>query len=136
METVKFFVTPGFGERLSNALHYSQAVRIGNRLELSGQGGWTDDIDFPADWREEYALAFANVGRVLQAAGAGWQDVVDIHSYHVGLNDDAMAFMAARFREYMPNHRPTWTCLGVARLGDERMHVEIRVVAILKDQAA
>jgi hypothetical protein len=29
----------------------------------------------------------------------------------------------------MPNHQPLWTCLGVARLGEEKMWVEIEVVA-------
>jgi enamine deaminase RidA (YjgF/YER057c/UK114 family) len=134
MEQVEFVVTPGFGERLSNALHYSQAVKIGNKVELSGQGGWTDEIDFPADWREQYALAFANVGRVLRASGADWKDVVSIVSYHVDLDDDAMAIMAEQFRKHMPNHRPTWTCLGVARLGDARMRVEIRVSALVRNQ--
>jgi enamine deaminase RidA (YjgF/YER057c/UK114 family) len=27
--------------------HYSQAVKIGDRLEISGQGGWNDDWEFP-----------------------------------------------------------------------------------------
>ena len=41
--SVEFFVTPGYGEKLRGMLHYSQAVRIGDRVEISGQGGWDDD---------------------------------------------------------------------------------------------
>jgi enamine deaminase RidA (YjgF/YER057c/UK114 family) len=44
MEKPEFFVTPGYGEYLLNKLHYSQAIKIGNRVETSGQGGW--DIAF------------------------------------------------------------------------------------------
>jgi enamine deaminase RidA (YjgF/YER057c/UK114 family) len=29
----------------------------------------------------------------------------------------------------MPDHKPIWTCLGVAVLGDPKMRVEIRVTA-------
>ena len=28
-------------------LHYSQAMKIGNRVETSGQGGWDDDLQIP-----------------------------------------------------------------------------------------
>lgn len=131
MEKVEFIVTPGYGERLRDSLSYSQAMKIGNRVEISGQGGWTDELEFPADWRAQYDLAFANVGRVLTAAGADWCDVVSVHSYHVGLEDDAVHYMGELFRRHMPQHKPVWTLLGVERLGDERMRVEIRVIALI-----
>ncbi|TLD42356.1 MAG: hypothetical protein JETT_1290 [Candidatus Jettenia ecosi] len=41
--------------------------------------------------------------------------------------------MTERFRYYMPDHAPVWTCLGVAALGDPKMRVEIRVTAILPE---
>jgi enamine deaminase RidA (YjgF/YER057c/UK114 family) len=44
MNKPEFFVTPGYGERMLNGLHYSQAVKIGNRVETSGQGGWDNDL--------------------------------------------------------------------------------------------
>lgn len=132
MEKAEFIVTPGYGERLRDSLNYSQAVKVGNRVELSGQGGWTDELQFPADWREEYALAFENVERVLTASGAAWKDVIAINSYHVGLDDDAMFYMSELFRKHMPDHQPIWTLLGVLRLGDPRMRVEVRVTAVIQ----
>ena len=59
MEKPEFFVTPGYGERLRDLLHYSQAVRIGNRVEISGQGGWDDDLRIPEALEEEIAQASA-----------------------------------------------------------------------------
>ncbi|NJO51997.1 MAG: hypothetical protein HC840_24205, partial [Leptolyngbyaceae cyanobacterium RM2_2_4] len=44
MDKPEFFVTPGYGEYMLNKLHYSQAVKIGNRVETSGQGGIDDDL--------------------------------------------------------------------------------------------
>ena len=44
MKKPEFFVTPGYGEYMLNTLHYSQAVRIDDRVEISGQGGWDDDL--------------------------------------------------------------------------------------------
>src|SRR5690242_16153385 len=80
---VSFHVTPGYGEKLHGMLHYSQAVRIGNRVEISGQGGWDDDITIAENLDEEIVRAFDNVERTLATAGATWRDVVHVNSYHV-----------------------------------------------------
>ena len=71
MNKPEFFVTPGYGERQLRLFHYSQAVKIGSRLELSGQGGWNDNWEFPESITDEIAQAFRNVERTLAAAGAG-----------------------------------------------------------------
>ena len=131
MEKPEFFVTPGYGERQLNGMHYSQAVKIGNRVETSGQGGWSDDWKFPEALADEIAQAFRNVERTLATAGAGWEHVVHVNSYHVGFSPVANETMVNLFRHYMPNHAPIWTELGVAALGDPTMRVEIRVTAIV-----
>ena len=136
MNKPEFFVTPGYGERNLKLFHYSQAVKIGNRLELSGQGGWNDDWEFPESITDEIAQAFRNVERTLAVAGARWEYVIHVNSYHVGLDGDQEEInqaMAERFRHYMPGHAPVWTCLGVAALGDPKMRGEIRVTAILPE---
>jgi hypothetical protein len=38
MSHLQYFNYPGFGERSRKEVHYSQAVRIDNRIEVSGQG--------------------------------------------------------------------------------------------------
>lgn len=37
--------------------------------------------------------------------------------------------MVRNMRRWMPNHKPLWTVLGVSRLGEDDMRVEIEVVA-------
>lgn len=61
MKKPEFFVTPGYGEYLLNKLHYSQAVKIDNRVETSGQGCWDDDLQIPESLVDEMAQAFRNV---------------------------------------------------------------------------
>ena len=131
MSKPEFFVTPGYGERQLRKYHYSQAVKFGNRLETSGQGGWNDRWEFPESLTDEIAQAFRNVERTLASAGAAWQHVIQVNSYHVGFPDEVNQTMTERFRHYMPDHAPIWTALGVAALGDPKMRVEIRVTAIL-----
>lgn len=122
--------------RMQDRLHYSQAVRVGDRVEISGQGGWRDDIAFPEDLAEETARAFDNVGTILGEAGAGWADVIAVDSFHVPtavdeIGDDHTAAMVAELRRRMPDHRPIWTQIGVAALGAPGMRVEIRVTAVI-----
>ena len=131
MSKPEFFVTPGYGERQLKNFHYSQAVKVGDRVETSGQGGWNDDWEFPESLTEEIAQAFRNVGRTLATAGAGWEHVIHVNSYHVGFGEEVNPAMVEQLRRYMPDHAPIWTALGVAALGDPKMRVEIRVTAVL-----
>lgn len=112
---------------------YSQAVRIGNRVEISGQGGWGANSNFPEKLEDEIGQAFKNVASVLEQAGTSWHKVISVNSYHVGLaghQNEMNAIMGQNFKKYMPEHKPIWTNNGVTALGDPKMRVEIRVVAI------
>ncbi|MET0402596.1 MAG: RidA family protein [Cystobacter sp.] len=134
MSKPEFFLTPGYGERQRKLLHYSQAVKVGNRVETSGQGGWSDDFEFPESLSEEIAQAFRNLERTLATAGASWEHVIHVNSYHVGgFPEEVNRTMTEQFRHYMPHHAPIWTELGVSALGDPKMRVEIRVTAILPE---
>ncbi len=118
--------------------HYSQAVRIGNRVEISGQGGWDDDLNFPESLEAEIVQAFDNVEKVLAAAGAGWSDVVHVNSYHVisepdGTFDAHNDVMVAQFRKRMDERAPIWTEIGVPVLAAPGMRVEIRVTAVVEN---
>lgn len=132
MSKPEFFVTPGYGKQFLDRLHYSQAVKIGNRVEISGQGGWSDDLQFPKSLEDEIAQAFKNVERTLATAGASWEHVVHVNSYHVGgFSPEVNETMAKLYRQYMPDHAPIWTELDVASLAHPDMHIEIRVTAII-----
>jgi enamine deaminase RidA (YjgF/YER057c/UK114 family) len=140
MARPQFFLTPGYGQRMLETTHYSQALRIGNRIELSGQGGWSDDWTFPESLREEIVQAFENVERTLNTAGASWKDVVSVTSYHLPSDPDAAGLepavtetMLEQFRERMPDQAPLWTGMGVFKLGDPKMRVEIVVTAIVDE---
>lgn len=37
MSHLRYFTYPGFGERVQKDTHYSQAVRIGDVIKISGQ---------------------------------------------------------------------------------------------------
>lgn len=131
----EFFATPGYGDEARASLHYSQAVRIGKRVETSGQGGWDDEFRLADGLEEEIVRAFDNVERTLATAGATWRDVVHVNSYHlptgdvIGAEDNRV--MVEQFRKRMGDRTPIWTQIGVPAFGLSGMRVEIRVTAII-----
>ncbi|MEU5023757.1 Rid family hydrolase [Streptomyces milbemycinicus] len=134
MKKPEFFVTPGYGETQLAAMHYSQAVRTGDRVETSGQGGWDDNWNFPEALEDEIIQAFDNVERTLALAGATWRDVIAVDSYHIPSSEDSIGedhnrVMVEQFRQRMGDRAPIWTEVGVSALGAPRMRVEIRVTA-------
>lgn len=136
MSSAAFFVTPGYGDRQRQDFHYSQAVRYGNRVETSGQGGWDDNFRVPESVRDEVIQAFDNVERTLAIAGASWRHVVSVHSYHLPnadgrIGQDHLATMVEEFRRRMGERAPLWTCIGIAALAGPQMRVEIQVTAVL-----
>lgn len=136
MSTVTFGVVPGYGEKLHAALGYSGAVRVGDRIETSGQAGVDDDLVIPDSLEDEIVQAFDNVERTLATVGATWKDVIHVNSYHKvtpeedAIGDDVNAVMAEQFRRRLGGRAPIWTETGVTVLGLSAMRVEIRVTAI------
>ncbi|KAF7516743.1 hypothetical protein PCG10_001948 [Penicillium crustosum] len=131
MSHLKFYAYEGAGQQKQRDFWYSQAVRVGDRIECAGQGGWDPKTgEFELEINAQIDLAFANVERCLKdAGGEGWSQVYRVNSYHVPINNEALAAMVRNFKKYMPDHQPIWTCVGVTRLGEDDMRVEIEVDA-------
>ncbi|TFK21034.1 endoribonuclease L-psp family protein, partial [Coprinopsis marcescibilis] len=131
MAHLQYFNYKGFGEDVKEKYWYSQAVRIGDRIECSGQGGWDPATSkIPSDLDAEIDQAFANVDLALKTAGGkGWSQVFRINMYLVEINDRSMTAAVRNFKQWMPDHQPLWTVIGVKQLGLEGMRVEVEVVA-------
>jgi len=130
MTRPEFLVPAGYGELMRDRRHYSQGVRVGPLVLVAGQGGWTPELTFPESREEQLRLAFANVATVLAEAGLGWEEVVEVTSYHVGLDPEVLDQMVGLLRAHCPDHQPLWTVLGVAMLARPEMCVEISVRAV------
>ncbi|RSH90284.1 hypothetical protein EHS25_001618 [Saitozyma podzolica] len=96
-------------------------------------GGWDpskSSATCPREINAQIDQAFENVDLALKTAGGkGWEQVYKVRSYHVPINGEALEAMVRNFKKWMPNHAPLWTCVGVPRLGEDDMRVEIEVEA-------
>ena len=115
-------VVPEEMQALYEKLRFAPAVRHGDLLFLSGQ------IGLGATPAEEYRFAWQAIEKTLKAAGAGLEDIVEITSYHVGLQEHGREFQKIK-NEFIKAPYPAWTAIGVSELAMPGAHVEIRVIA-------
>ena len=112
--------------------HFAPAVASGGLLVCSGQIGACADGKVPEDAAEEFRNAWQAIGRVLAAAGLGYEDIVELTSYHVDLPAHMRAFMAVK-DEFLAAPWPAWTAIGITSLAVRGARAEIRVIAAMKD---
>ncbi|KAF1918434.1 Endoribonuclease L-PSP/chorismate mutase-like protein [Ampelomyces quisqualis] len=134
MSSLQYFDYEGFGERSKKDINYSQAVRIGDRIEVSGQGGW-DRIteEFPEILGEEVDRAFDNVEHALQrAGGSGLEQVYKLRIYITGPIDEYFESLVKNMkgRPGFQNHGPLLTVVEVKSLY-KIMRIEIEAEAYL-----
>ena len=108
------------------AVGYSQAVVAGDLVILSGV------VAGPADGDEGmepgFARAFDAITRTLERAGVGWDDVVEIQTFHTDLPAQIETFAEVKNR-YVNAPFPAWTAIGITALYEPDALVEIKVTA-------
>jgi len=116
-------------------LGYSQAQlveRAGRVLYCAGQTSMDAQgaPQHPGDMRGQMALALANLGSVLEAAGMGFGDVVRLTVYATDVDEAlrCLDLLGARFGP--AGVRPAMTLVGVTRLALPPLMVELEATAV------
>lgn len=127
---------PG-GELMSPNSCYSQAVVIPASAKLifaAGQGGWDENGKVLESYEEQAKQAFINCELALKAAGASFDDVIRVESFHVPLveNEGVITPVVERLSEL--KNKPAWTAVSVSSLAAPNMLIEIQVTAALTSQ--
>ncbi|WP_062013501.1 RidA family protein [Aureimonas sp. AU4] len=106
---------------------YSAAIRSGDLLFVSGQVGSGLDGEPVQGFEAQVEQAFRNLAAVLAAAGCGFDDVIDVSTFHTDPQAQLPAVMAAKSKAFPDAPYPTWTAVGVTWLAG--FDFEIKVVA-------
>jgi enamine deaminase RidA (YjgF/YER057c/UK114 family) len=106
---------------------YSAAIRSGDLLFVSGQVGSREDGTPEPVYEDQVRRAFANLKAVLAAAGCGFEDVVDVTTFHTDPQAQFETMMAVRAEEIGDPPYPNWTAVGVTWLAG--FDFEIKVIA-------
>lgn len=108
------------------------ATAHGRFAFLSGQVGLEEDGSVSEDPDTQIRRLFANLKAVLDAVPAGPRDVVDMTSFHVGM-ERTMERMFCEKAAFFGDWNPAWTAIGVSELALPGLMLELRVVVRVPD---
>lgn len=122
-------IIPAAMQSFYDNYHFAPAVLDGDHVRCSGVIGFNlADGSVPDDPAAQFALAFENLNEVLTAAGVTYADIIEMTTFHVGLQAHLEAFLEAKDR-YLKEPYPAWTAIGITELAVTGGLVEIRVTA-------
>jgi enamine deaminase RidA (YjgF/YER057c/UK114 family) len=122
---------------LSKPGAYTHTVSVEGATKIvyvSGQVSYAPDgsIVGKGDIRAQSEQVFKNVTEALKAGGATWSDVVKLNGYMVDMSADAVAaYREVRARFLKPGQLPASTLVGVTRLVQEELLLEVEAIAAL-----
>ena len=116
---------------------YTHTVSVEGAAKLvtiSGPVSWdaSGNVVGRGDMRAQSEQVFRNVTAALQAAGAGWDDVIKMNGYMVGMHAERVnVYREVRSRFLKEGALPASTLVGVERLVDPELLLEVEVIAAL-----
>ena len=129
MATRKVIIPEGM-ENIYDTYHYAPGILVGDTLYLSGQVGRDENLNVVEGTEAQFVQAFENVGKVLNAAGASFDDVVELETWFTDSMADLKTFLAVKDR-YFVGRYPTWTGFAVKGFSMPGLLVEIKCKAVL-----
>jgi enamine deaminase RidA (YjgF/YER057c/UK114 family) len=113
---------------------YSAAIRSGDLLFVSGQVGSRPDGTPEPEFEQQVQRAFANLKAVLGSAGAGFDDIIDVTTFHTDPEQQFSTVMKIKSENFATKPYPNWTAVGVNWLAG--FDFEIKVIARIPAAAA
>jgi 2-iminobutanoate/2-iminopropanoate deaminase len=113
---------------------FAQAVATseGTTVHVSGQVAWDLERRVPGeDLGAQARGAFANLDRVLRAAGGSLADAVALRLYLVAEPREDLSGVGAALRESFPDQLPASTWVLVRGLASPELRVEVEATAVL-----
>ena len=122
-------IVPSSMRRIAQEKGYAPAVRAGGLLFVAGQVGRTADLQVIDDPEAQFAACFENLRLVLEAAGCGFEDIVDMTTYHIDLDRHWEVFRTVKNR-VLPRGTIPLTCVGVTALAQPGLLLEVKAIAV------
>jgi len=112
---------------------FAQVVRIGNQVYIAGQTAVDEkgNVVGKGDIEAQTRQIFRNLQKCLNAAGAGFDQVVKLNIYSTDLDAQLPALAKIR-REYFPKEPAASTTVQVPRLVHPDWLLEIEAIAVLE----
>ncbi len=125
----RMIVPPGM-EAIVERYRYAPGVLVGDTLYVSGQVGRDEALNVIADREAQFEQCFRNIGKVLDAAGFCFSEIVELETWFLDFPADLPLFMAVKNRWIAGPVFPTWTGFGVAAFSMPGIVCEVKVTAV------
>ncbi|KMN20002.1 RidA family protein [Pseudomonas helleri] len=122
-------IVPDTMKLLAERAGYAPAVKVGTTLYCAGQVGRTADLVVIEDPEQQFLAAWENLRQVLAAGGCSFEDVVEMTTYHIDMNQHMPLFRQVK-DSLFPRNTCAWTCIGVSELAKPGLLVEIKCIAV------
>ncbi|KAI0766950.1 hypothetical protein BD413DRAFT_614939 [Trametes elegans] len=90
--------------------------------ELNRPRALTDRRRSTGGWDSETNVIYKDIDAQIDQA---FKNIFRVNSYRLPLDDVASGVMRRNFEQWLPSHKPVWTCIGVAQLSD-RVEIEVQ----------
>ncbi|MDA0339320.1 MAG: RidA family protein [Proteobacteria bacterium] len=126
----KKMIIPKDMYQLHDNWHFSPGIVVEDTLYIGGTIGMRSDGSIPRNPEDQFVLCFENMKAVLEEAGATFDNLVDLTSFHTDLQHNLAVFSEVKDR-YVNDPFPGWTAIGVRELANRDLVVEIKGIACL-----
>ena len=115
-------IVPESARKVYEGWHFAPAVRHDDLIFFSGVIGRGETAE------EEFRNAWKSLGETLEAAGVGYEDIIDTTIYMVDLQKNTAAMAKAK-DEFIKEPYPASTWIGITELVIPGTRAEIKVTA-------
>ena len=129
MTTRQMIIPPGM-ENIVERFHYAPGVLVGDTLHVSGQVGRDENLKVIEDKEAQFDQCFANIKKVLDAAGFAFSDIIELESWFTSFPGDLALFMQVKDRWIKGPVFPTWTGFQVSNFSMPGIVCEVKVTAV------
>ena len=129
MTTRQMIIPPGM-ENIVERFHYAPGVLVGDTLHVSGQVGRDENLKVIEDKEAQFDQCFANIKKVLDAAGFAFSDIIELESWFTSFPGDLALFMQVKDRWIKGPVYPTWTGFQVSGFSMPGIVCEVKVTAV------
>ncbi|KAB8233260.1 hypothetical protein ETB97_007128 [Aspergillus alliaceus] len=106
----------------------SKLITIAGQIGVHPRTG-----EVPSDFLAQVELALENLRQCLIAAGATTRDIVRITHYIIDVGSNASDSFRKQYMDFIGDHRPPSSLIGVTALADPRLLYEIEATAIIAE---
>jgi len=121
-------------EKVFEQLGVVEAVRVGDRVYVSGQVGWDQNLKPASGLEAQARLAFQNLRAVLEKAGAKPQHITHLQFFFVDTGSgtslmEKVDVVCKVKKEAMPECRAAATGVRVVELAHPKLMLEVQAMA-------